>query len=179
MKNIMKKSKSFIMGLIVGLMLTSAVFASSEYIQAKFTDFNLIINGKQKVLQTKPLVYNGTSYLPVREISNLLGYDVTYKSDTRTIILDSAKNTNNQSALSDEWISLSDLATNKNIRIIIGEYINISRDSILISIKLDEIQEDAIAKKYKTNDSQQISILKTNNTIFLLLSELKAIGILD
>lgn len=86
----MKKSKSFIIGLIVGLMLTTVTFASSEYIQVMFTDFNFVINGRQQKLETKPLLYNGTSYLPVREISNLLGYDITYKADTKTIVLNSS-----------------------------------------------------------------------------------------
>lgn len=56
-------------------------------IKAVFAKFNLEINGQPKEFETLPLVYNGTSYLPVRDIANLIGYDVTYKADSRTIAL--------------------------------------------------------------------------------------------
>lgn len=80
--------KKFISGLIIGLVLATATsVTAASGILAQFADFNLVVNGQAKVLQTKPLVYNGTSYLPVREIANLVGYDVTYKADSRTIEL--------------------------------------------------------------------------------------------
>lgn len=61
--------------------------AVGDKVEAMFANFNLVINGQVKSMDTTPLVYNGTSYLPVREISNLVGYDVTYKADSRTIEL--------------------------------------------------------------------------------------------
>lgn len=80
--------KKFIAGLVIGLMFTSTVsFAANQDISAVLTDFNFIVNGQAKALSTRPIVYNGTSYLPVREISNLLGYDVSYSDETRTITL--------------------------------------------------------------------------------------------
>lgn len=83
--------KKFISGLIIGLVLATATSVTAAGgILAQFADFNLVVNGQAKVLQTKPLVYNGTSYLPVREIANLVGYDVTYKADSRTIELNTA-----------------------------------------------------------------------------------------
>lgn len=84
----MKKLKTFTAGLIVGLLLTTGAFASSEQIQARFADFKLSINGEQKTLQTKPLVHDGTSYLPVRDIGEVFGYKVDYDSKTKTITLD-------------------------------------------------------------------------------------------
>ncbi len=80
--------KKFISGLIIGLVLATATSVTAAGgILAQFADFNLVVNGQAKVLQTKPLVYNGTSYLPVREMANLVGYDVTYKADSQTIEL--------------------------------------------------------------------------------------------
>lgn len=180
MKKLIKNSKSFIMGLIVGLILTSAAFASSEYIQAKFTDFNLIINGKQQVLQTKPLVYNGTSYLPVREISNLLGYNVTYKSDTMTIILDSAKNISSLSVLSDEWITIRDFVEQYNIKVSVGETLIIESEKIIVTVKLDKIQNGHIYKlKDINNPNIEISFCQNNGKSFLFIPELKKLGIIS
>lgn len=81
--------KKFVSGLIVGLLLTTTVFASSEQIQAVFSDFNFKVNGQVQKVETKPLVYKGTSYLPVRELATLLDYDVDYDTNTRTIELSS------------------------------------------------------------------------------------------
>lgn len=87
--------KKVIIGLVIGLLLGSATtaYAATGSVTATFEKFNVLINGKQATLDTTPLVYNGTSYLPVREISNLLGYDVTYKSDTQTIELEQGSET--------------------------------------------------------------------------------------
>jgi hypothetical protein len=84
--------KSLIVGGIIGASLMFSVqsfAAGGDIVQAVFAQFNLVINGQTKTMETVPLVYNGTSYLPVRDISNLFGYDVTYKSDSRTIVLNS------------------------------------------------------------------------------------------
>src|SRR5690554_5079604 len=82
--------KKFVSGLIVGLLLTTTVFASSEQIQAVFTDFNFVINGQDVELKTKPIVYDGASYLPVRELAETLGYHVDFRSDTGTIVLNNS-----------------------------------------------------------------------------------------
>lgn len=80
--------KKFIAGLIIGLMLTSTVsFAANQDISAVLTNFNFVVNGQAKTISTQPIAYNGTSYLPVRELSNLLGYEVTYNEVSRTIML--------------------------------------------------------------------------------------------
>lgn len=88
--------KKLILGMVIGLLVgtTGTALASSDLVgtkvQAVFASFNLVINGVTKEMETAPLVYNGTSYLPVKEIANLTGFDVTYKADSRTIELNSA-----------------------------------------------------------------------------------------
>jgi hypothetical protein len=80
--------KKLILGLAVGMMIgsvTTAAAATQGEVTAIFANFILKINGQEKQLDTTPLVYDGTSYLPVRAISNLMGYDVTYTTETRTI----------------------------------------------------------------------------------------------
>ena len=77
----------FIVGLVSGVMLATAGTAfAAEEVRATFQRFMLVINGAEPV-EIEPLVYRGTTYLPVRETANLLGYDVTYKADMRTIEL--------------------------------------------------------------------------------------------
>jgi hypothetical protein len=82
--------KRLIIGIVIGLVFgltTNAFAAVGDKIEAMFTEFNFVVNGEDKELDTLPIVINGTSYLPVRAVSNMLGYDVTYKADSRTIEL--------------------------------------------------------------------------------------------
>lgn len=82
--------KKLIIGLVLGVLIGSAsvtLAAEGDEVTAIFAKFNLVINGQAKDLDEVPLVYNGTSYLPVRNLANLVGYDVTYKADNRTIEL--------------------------------------------------------------------------------------------
>lgn len=83
--------KKVIFGLIIGLMLgvsTNAFAAVGDKIEAVFAQFGLVVNGESRVLEADYLVYQDSTYVPLRAITNLLGYDVTYKSDSRTIGLD-------------------------------------------------------------------------------------------
>lgn len=118
----MKKFKTFVIGLIVGLLLTTGVFASSEQIQAVFVDFKLSINGENFGLKSTPIVYNGTSYLPVRDIGEVLGYKVDYDSKTKTIILNdsyqSLKTESTTVSIGEEF----DLDGNTKIKVTSVEY---------------------------------------------------------
>ena len=85
---------SFLLG--AGLMITTPISAAvNNTVEAVFAKFNFVVNGEQKELEADPLVYQGTTYLPVRVVANMLGYDVTYKADSRTIELNSSFPQNN------------------------------------------------------------------------------------
>src|SRR5690554_5182848 len=84
--------KKIILALVIGMMIgsaTVAIAATSDTVQAVFAKFAFVVDGEEKTLEADPLVYQGSTYLPVRVVSNMLGYDVTYKADSRTIELDS------------------------------------------------------------------------------------------
>ncbi|GMX64373.1 hypothetical protein Elgi_36420 [Paenibacillus elgii] len=82
--------KKFVAGVLVGAVVAtagSALAAQNETISATFAEFNILVNGKQASLSDKPVVIEGSSYLPVRAISNTLGYQVQYNGESRTISL--------------------------------------------------------------------------------------------
>jgi hypothetical protein len=65
--------------------LAISVPAAAEGVMKKVTatirsDFSIELNGKAVALKNEPLAYNGNSYLPVREISSLLGADVDFEN---------------------------------------------------------------------------------------------------
>ncbi len=88
----MKKFIYTVFTLCVGVAIgmTSAAVASpvKEYVQASFEKIAFIVNGEEKSLDSDPLVYQGSTYLPVRTVLNALGYDVGYKADTKTVTAD-------------------------------------------------------------------------------------------
>lgn len=79
----------------VSLMFSAQIFAeeapvagaisNAPFFKAVAAAFNFKVNGTDKVPSESPVVIDGNSYLPVRSIANMLGYDVTYKADSRTI----------------------------------------------------------------------------------------------
>lgn len=90
----MKKSVSIT--LIVLLVLSVGVLmAASNEVTGKFTSFKFIVNGEEQTLDASPIVVNGQSYLPVRAVSDMLGYNVNYDGNTKTITLNSKVQENN------------------------------------------------------------------------------------
>jgi cell division septation protein DedD len=80
--------KKLIIGLTIGLLLgmsTNAFAAIGDVVSATFARFNYVVNGSTKAIDSPVLVYEGTSYVRTTDIANMLGFDVTYKSDSRTI----------------------------------------------------------------------------------------------
>jgi hypothetical protein len=81
--------KKFLIGLLVGIALSfsSVAFANNEEVKGIFASFRILINGKEIQLEQQPLVIDGSTYLPLRKISELFGYEVQYEDSTRTISL--------------------------------------------------------------------------------------------
>ncbi|SCW51138.1 Copper amine oxidase N-terminal domain-containing protein [Paenibacillus tianmuensis] len=84
--------KKLVIGLAAGMMLGSVAtaFAAEDIgkeVKAVFAKFNFKVNGVETPLETSPLVYEGTAYLPVREIGKLTGYNVSFNEQTQTFEL--------------------------------------------------------------------------------------------
>lgn len=77
-------------GMFIGLMVgsISGTFAAiGDRVEAIVAEFNIVVDGEVQVLETTPVVINDSTYVPLRAMANMLGKDVTYKSDSRTIEL--------------------------------------------------------------------------------------------
>lgn len=81
--------KSFLAGFVVcAVMMGSTVaFAApvKKTIEAVFGQINLVIDGKPVDKET--LLYNGTTYVPLRAAAEVLGKEVTYHDATKTAYL--------------------------------------------------------------------------------------------
>lgn len=91
---------SFTKGVLTGVIATTALTTTvayatvgSETIEAFFRDIKIVMDGRTlnpadesgKVVE--PFIVDGTTYLPVRAISNALGIKIDWDNDTNTIYL--------------------------------------------------------------------------------------------
>ena len=100
----MKKKTIFAMLILAALMifiLGSTVFAadSSKTVSAQLSpDFTIVVDGNEQDFynadgeEVYPIVYNGTTYLPLRAIGELMDKNVDWDQTTKTITLSGSRN---------------------------------------------------------------------------------------
>lgn len=68
------------------------VMFNSTTVMADVTDFKLKVEGIERIPENSIVVIDGTSYLPLREISEMLNIEVKWDGKTQTIYIDSSNN---------------------------------------------------------------------------------------
>lgn len=87
MKN---KLQGIVMGLIIGILLTVSfanATGTASQIEVYFKDLRFKIDGVEKAPDQKSFVYNGSTYVPIRFVSEALGAPVRYNEATSTITI--------------------------------------------------------------------------------------------
>lgn len=78
--------KKFLIGVLVGclLMMTTPVLADSilQSIDVVLDNVQVQVNGKK--LDANTILYNGSTYLPMRKVAEAVGKDVTWNQETMT-----------------------------------------------------------------------------------------------
>ncbi len=90
-----KWSKIAVLGTLMGTCFTAGVYAQDvlQRVDAYLrNDFKVVVNGQEVKLVNPPLIYNNSSYLPVKELGTYLGAVVNWKDSTKTIYLNSRVN---------------------------------------------------------------------------------------
>lgn len=80
--------KRMVVGLCLGLFIglgAGALASTGEKVEATFVEYIYEVDGEIREIDTPALLYHGTSHLPVRQVANMLGFNVTYVSDSKTI----------------------------------------------------------------------------------------------
>jgi hypothetical protein len=90
--------KSIVTGAIIGAVAvsiigTAAATVGKQAVEVDYNDIKVSLNGSAVALvdangnAVEPFAINGTTYLPVRAVSNALGLDVSWDGETSTVIL--------------------------------------------------------------------------------------------
>lgn len=88
--------KKFISGLVIGGLVTTSVTAfaaTAVNMQAVYSVKRLIVNGVDTGKGNTAFVSNGTTYVPLRTVSDALGNEISWDSNTKTIYINSKNGT--------------------------------------------------------------------------------------
>ncbi|MDO3681977.1 stalk domain-containing protein [Paenibacillus ehimensis] len=192
--------KKLVIGLTLGMLLGSAataLAATNETVQATFAKFVFKVNGQERQLQTTPLVVDGTSYLPVREVAGLLGYELKYDEATREISLtgSSAKTTEPQPAVSepkdgenmnttapkaDGWVSLQEVIEKHGVKVTIDKETVISNgnNTLIFPFGIKTLAGKSTSVPYYfTSESSGATLMISEGSTFIKKDDLKLLGI--
>lgn len=149
-----ERRKGFIAGVLastifMGLVGTAAATVGSRTLTADYNNIKISVNGST-ITPTdangnvvEPFAINGTTYLPVRAVSNALGISVDWNGNTNTVLLSKA---DGQNALN--ILKLLDLcATTKNC--------------ISDQKGLNQAVSNYISLSFSANSSSQVQDIKT------------------
>lgn len=121
MKKTIRDIRNMVVGGIVGIALTASTavaFAGTENIQALFNrDLKFVVNGESVKSSAPALMANNSTYLQLRDVANMLDYDVKYDGKKKTVTLtdkeDQPATTNSNTSTTTNTTSQSnDLSTN-------------------------------------------------------------------
>jgi len=88
MKNKLKACAIIAVITVIGL-ITMVSARSYEPITAYVAQFGMLINGEERVLENPIVTINDRTYIPLREIGEVLGVDVEWDGENRKIIINS------------------------------------------------------------------------------------------
>lgn len=97
MKKMPKWSKVVIVGTLMGTCFGAGVYAQDvlQRVDAYLrSDYKVVVNGQAVQLANPPLIYNNSSYLPVKELAGYLGAVVNWQENTKTIYVVPRVNSN-------------------------------------------------------------------------------------
>ena len=121
-----KTIKSIITGILAGLITVCAVPAIADSIEALKNSVNISLNGEDiasidenYILQNGAkvpysILYEGTTYLPVRKLSELINVEIGWDNDTRTVLINTKEDTSNIEF--DSWYGVPDFGEVNGIK---------------------------------------------------------------
>jgi uncharacterized membrane protein YkoI len=96
------KIKERLKGALWGVLLTILVVtaipafarATQETITVNFNNIRIAVNGQHVQTEFEPFIFQGRTYLPVRDVAYAMGFDATWEESTNTVHLTERGNSN-------------------------------------------------------------------------------------
>lgn len=178
----MKQKFKLLTAFLCGAVFFSGVsYASTGELVAKVVDFKIVVNGKETTLNNDPVLINNYTYLPVRDVAELLKMDVGFEKGVITLdesktLEDESKNidgkgvelglhvfnelpitqTKNDVSITVESVDFTDISTDFNITVV-----NNSEESIYADFtNVMGFNYMVEGKKYKTTGTLDQGVFK-------------------
>lgn len=114
MKTFLKTLTTLVVGMVLGAATITA--AAPNTVQAVVSNFKVFVNGEQQ--QTKaPIVVDGSTYLPVREVAGLLDVNVNYNETNKSIDLQKKGGQTMDNIDLTKWVSIKELSKTHTISV--------------------------------------------------------------
>lgn len=180
--------KSFVKTVVtlgVGMIIGSATLAAAapSTIQAVISNFKVVVNNEQANLKNAPIVSDGVTYLPIREVAGLLDADVKYDAKNKQINLDSKGDNAVVTETEQEWVFLRDIASKYSLKVQqqksgSHDLFDVkSGENVLFTVDSTKLEQGYIAY---TEDGHPISVkINSGNQIQISATDLKDAGIIQ
>lgn len=92
-RNFKEKMKGFIAGVCLTALLVSAVTVFAENIEVSRNGIKIYWDGVERTLRdvngekVEPMIYEGTTYVPIRGMANLMGKEVSWDQQNQAVIV--------------------------------------------------------------------------------------------
>ncbi|MNO28117.1 hypothetical protein D3C76_180030 [compost metagenome] len=173
--------------LVIGMALGTATIAAAApgTVEAVITKFKIVVNGQEAQLQNSPLVVNGTTYLPVREVASILNADLKYNGTSKSIELSTKGDVsmNPSAGVTTEWITLRDLAEKHNFSVSQTSTSNglfevRTGDQVVFSFDAEKVTLEGYTTYTPNGHSIKIKKDMTNSTV-INVADLVSAGIIQ
>lgn len=157
----MKKNRTaFVAIALTGVLALTTLAAGVKSITADLRpDMTVRIDGTKQTMMdvdgnvVHPIAYEGTTYLPIRAIGNLMDYDVTWDGKTQTVILDQKTHTPSEDLTMEKLTPRVDAAERAIANLKSGStYAERVKQYSLHSQTVDVLRKDVADYSQKVND---------------------------
>jgi len=94
----------FVIVIILITLITAVSASNAESLAAYVAQFRVFVNGEERTFENPIVTINDRTYIPLREISEVLGMDVEWDGENRKIIINNSQLTPNDN--NSEWGTL-------------------------------------------------------------------------
>jgi hypothetical protein len=131
----LKRATAFAVSLFVLMGITTPAFArvEQETIVVNFNNISIAVNGQRVNTEFEPFIFQGRTYLPVRDVASAMGFHVTWEDAANTVHLTSQANVQQQTVSAPGRVAQETIVVNfNNIRFAInGTHVNTEYDPFI------------------------------------------------